>query len=119
MIAIVSAIISGLVIGLIEETLFRGLLQTQLSAATNTLLAVVIVSIIYSSVHFLQAPSFDPSQLIHWNSGFIILFPAFANLSDLTSVVDSWIALSLAEIFLSLVQLRTNNILRCADIHAG
>lgn len=116
---IISAIISACLIGLIEETLFRGLLHSQLSAAMNSFWVVVIVSIIYSSVHFLQAPEFDPNQTIHWYSGLTLLSSAFANFNNMDTFLDAWIALFLAGVFLSLVRLRTNNLLWCIGIHAG
>ena len=116
---IASAIISACLIGLIEETLFRGLLQSQLSAAMNSFWAIIIVSTVYSSVHFLQAPEFDPTHTIHWYSGFTLLSSAFANFGNVYSFWDAWIALFLAGLFLSLVRLRTNNILWCIGIHAG
>ena len=116
---VTSALISACIIGLIEETLFRGLLQSQFSAAMNSFWAIIIVSIIYSSVHFLQAPEFDSASSIHWYSGFILLSSAFANFSNAGMFLDAWVALFLAGIFLSLVRLRTNNILWCIGIHAG
>jgi uncharacterized protein len=112
-------IISACLIGLIEETLFRGLLQSQLTAAINSFWAIIIVSVLYSSVHFLHAPEFDPSQMIDWYSGFTLLTSAFDNLSNLTEFLDAWVALFLAGIFLSLVRLYTNNILWPIGIHAG
>ncbi|MDW3095142.1 MAG: CPBP family intramembrane glutamic endopeptidase [Gammaproteobacteria bacterium] len=114
-----SALVSASIIGLIEETLFRGLLQSQLTSVMNSLSAIIIVSIIYSSVHFLQAPDYDLSNGIHWYSGFILLSTAFANFSNAGMFLDAWFALFLAGIFLSLVRLRTNNILWCIGIHAG
>ncbi len=119
LIILATAIISGLVIGLIEEALFRGLLQSQLSAAMNSVWAVLIVSVIYSSVHFLQAPDFDSSQAVLWNSGFIMLSSAFANFANINLFIDAWVALLLAGIFLSIVRLRTNNLFCCIGIHAG
>ncbi len=116
---IASAILSACIIGLIEETLFRGLLQSQLSTAMNSFWTVIIVSVIYSSVHFLQAPELDASQTIQWHSGFTLLASAFANFNNVSSFLDAWIALFLAGVFLSLVRLRTNNILWCIGIHAG
>ncbi len=117
---IASAIISGCIIGLIEETLFRGLLQSQLSTTMNSLWAIIIVSTIYSSVHFLQAPEFDSTLTIHWYSGFTLLSSALANISNSSAfLLDAWVALFLAGLFLSLVRLHTNNILWCIGIHAG
>ena len=116
---VISAIISACIIGLIEETLFRGLLQSQLSAAMNSFWSIIIVSIIYSSVHFLQAPEFDSNQIIHWYSGFTFLSSAFENFNNISTFLDAWFALFLAGVFLSLIRLRTNNILWCIGIHAG
>jgi uncharacterized protein len=119
LVIIASAIVSGCIIGLIEETLFRGLLQSQLSTTMNSLRAIIIVSAIYSSVHFLQAPDFDPTHAIHWYSGFTLLSSAFTTISNSNAFLDAWVALFLAGLFLSLVRLRTNNILWCIGIHAG
>jgi len=116
---IASAIVSACIIALIEETLFRGLLQSQLSTAINSFWSIIIVSVLYSSVHFLQAPDLDLNQSIHWYSGFTLLSSAFANLTNIGTFLDAWIALFLAGIFLSLVRLRTNNIIWCIGIHAG
>ena len=119
LITIIFALLSGLIIGLIEESLFRGLIQTQLSAALNTFWSVIFVSAIYSSVHFLQANELNPSESIHWFSSFIILKDAFANLAIIPNQMDSWIALFLAGIFLSIVRIRTDNLWWCIGIHAG
>lgn len=117
--ALISAVISGLLIGVIEESVFRGLLQSQLSQNMNTLFALIIVSIIYSSVHFLQAPEHLNSLSVEWYSGFILLASAFGNFTNIGMFTDAWIALFLAGIFLSLVRLKTNNLIWCIGIHAG
>lgn len=116
---LVSAIISGSIIGLIEESFFRGLLQSQLNAVMNPVWGIVVVSAIYSSLHFLQAPDIDPDSTLYWYSGFTLLFSAFANYSQVTKFMDAWIALFLAGLFLSLIRLRSNNIFWCIGIHAG
>ena len=115
----ISAVLSGLIIGLIEESLLRGLLQTQITQATNALVAVITVSFIYSSVHFLQAPELEPLQTIRWYSGFNVLFSAFTNLGQIGSDADSWIALFFAGVLLALIRMHTNNILWCIGLHAG
>ena len=91
--------------GLIEETLFRGLIQSQLSKVFNIVLVVVIVNVIYASVHFLQVPDSVGTfsdRLVY--SGFIILRAAFANLANYELFADAWLALLLAGIFLSVDQ---------------
>ena len=119
LITIVSALISGILIGIIEETLFRGLIQSQLSKALNIIWAVLIVNLIYSSAHFLQVPDSISHSQVHWYSGFITLKDAFSNLANFNLFADSWIALLLAGIFLSIVKIRSNNLWWCIGIHAG
>ncbi len=116
---IFSAIVSGLIIGIIEESFFRGLLQTELTNILNTTSSIIIVCLIYSSVHFLELPEGFSTQSIQWNSGFTFLLSSFSAFSQPSLIWDSWIALFAAGLFLSIVRLRTNNILWCIGIHAG
>ena len=117
--AVLSAVFSGLLIGLIEESVFRGLMQSQINQSINTIATIIIISAIYSSVHFLQAPEYASNETISWFSGFTLLADAFANFSHFSTFIDAWIALFLAGVFLSLVRLRTNNLIWCIGIHAG
>ncbi len=117
--ALLSALASGLLIGVIEESVFRGLLQSQLSQSLNIVVVIIIVSVIYSSVHFLQATEELSQHNIRWNSGFILLASAFSNMANISAYADAWLALFLAGVFLSLVRLQTNNLIWCIGIHAG
>ena len=117
--AVFAATLSGLIIALIEEPLFRGLMQTELSNALNTVAAILLVSFVYSSVHFLEVPDSYSIDSIHWYSGFTLLFSAFSALSQPLLIWDSWLALFAAGIFLSIVRVRTNNLIWCIGIHAG
>ena len=113
------AIIAGLIIGLIEETLFRGYIQTSLIKKYSPVFSVLIVSIIYSSVHFLKAPEINGTFDIQWYSGFSLFFSAFKPLLQLHLHWNSWFALFMAGVFLSVVRLRTQNLFWCIGIHAG
>ena len=115
---IFSAIIAGLLIGLIEETLLRGFLQSQFNKLMTLSLSVFFVNVIYSSVHFLQPPETFTLETIHWYSGFTLLSAAFSSLLNFQLIWDSWIALFLAGVFLSIVRIRAN-LLWCIGIHAG
>lgn len=116
---IVLAILSGFVIGLIEETLFRGVIQSSLLKKYSSVVSVVVVNLIYSSVHFLEAPEAGLSTEVHWYSGFTLFASAFAPLLSAHLIWDSWLALFLAGIFLSVVCLRSGNLFWCIGIHAG
>jgi len=117
--ALVSATVSGILIGLIEESIFRGLLQSQISRYLRTFSTIIIVSIIYSSVHFLQVPEESSSNPVSWYSGFILLSSAIGHLANLTTFMDAWSGLFLAGVFLSLVRLQSDNLVWCMGIHAG
>ena len=119
LITILSAIVAGLIIGVIEETLFRGLLQTELANAFNTTTSIFLVCFIYSCVHFLEAQEAINPEHIRWNSGLAMLVSSFSPLGQPFAIWDSWLALFTAGLFLSLIRLRTNNILWCIGIHAG
>ena len=116
---IVRAIVAGVIIALIEETLFRGLLQTELSNAIRPALAIALVSFLYASVHFLEVPDNVIPQTPDWTAGFSIFFSSFTQLGQITAIWDSWMALFTAGIFLSVIRQRTDNIFWCIGIHAG
>ena len=115
---ILSAIFAGILVGLIEETILRGLLQSQLNKLMTVSLSIIVVNVIYSSVHFLQVPEALASDVIHWYSGFTVLATAFSSLLNVELIWDSWIALFLAGVFLSIVRVRAN-LFWCIGIHAG
>ena len=116
---VLKAIVSGFIIALIEETLFRGLLQSVLSSILKPIVAIILVCFIYSSVHFLEPPDSNLTAPIHWDSGFNLFFSSFSLLGQPNLIWDSWIALFAAGFFLCVVRLLSNNIFWCIGIHAG
>ena len=117
--SIATAIIAGLIIGLIEETLFRGLMQTILANSFGLILGLLCVNFVYSSVHFLTIPEDIVIETANWFTGFSMFFAAFSPLGDIQTIWDSWFALFAAGLFLSFVRLKTNNLMWCIGIHAG
>ena len=113
------AIVSGFVVALIEETLFRGLLQTELTNLLRPLLAILLVNFLYASVHFLEVSNLATTQRPDWSTGFNVFFSSFSQLGQPSAIWDSWLALFTAGIFLSVIRLRTNNLFWCIGIHAG
>ena len=82
-------------------------------------MVIIIISALYSSVHFLQAAEQTSNTNIEWFTGFTLLASAFANFYNISTFIDAWIALFLAGIFLSLVRMQTKNLIWCIGIHAG
>lgn len=114
-----TSLLAGLVIALLEETLFRGAMLTALKKHGSTMFAILATSIIYALVHFLQPTiEFDANSL-NWGSGIALLKNSFLSLTQLSTIIDSFIALFLAGVLLAVVRIRSSKIALCMGIHAG
>ena len=116
---IVTALIAGLIIALIEETLFRGAMLSAIKKHGSALLAIVSTSLIYASVHFIE-PNIDyEANSLHWASGLVLAKDALSSVLEINRIADSFIALFLAGVLLALVRIRSQRIALCMGIHAG
>lgn len=116
---LVTALVSGVAVALIEETVFRGALLTAVLRRGSASLAVASTSVLYAFVHFLQPEMHVDPGALGWASGFILLIDAFAFLFSPLQVLDSFLALFAAGILLAIVRVRTNRLALCIGIHAG
>ena len=114
----IKAIIAGLAVGLMEETIFRGALLGGLRLNAGTLPAVIGTSVVYAAVHFIKFPALDPAAGIHWYTGFVILAGAFERFAN-PVFIDMFLALAAFGLLLALVRLGKGNIYQCIGIHAG
>ena len=116
---IVTALIAGLIIAFIEETLFRGAMLSAIRKHSSTLFAIVATSLIYALVHFIE-PNIDyDANSLHWASGFVLIKDALSSIAEVNRIADSFIALFLAGVLLALVRIRSHRIALCIGIHAG
>jgi membrane protease YdiL (CAAX protease family) len=118
MIVIVKALLVGIVVGFIEETIFRGALLSGLLEKTNVCLAVSMSSLVYAAVHFLKYRALEPGTEIHWYTGLEMLPKALFRFSD-PVIVDTFSTLFMFGVLLALIRIRNNNIAWCIGIHAG
>ncbi len=116
---LITAVAAGLVIALIEETLFRGAMLTAIQRQSSNLFAVFSTSFLYAFVHFIEPKTNVVSHTLNWSSGFILLKYAFLPLLEPTKIVDSFIALFLAGVLLAIIKIRTNRLAICIGIHTG
>lgn len=103
------ALIAALIIGLIEESYFRGALLAPLDRL-RPWLAISIVGVVYAAVHFVGAPL--PADDVGWTSG-------LASIARSEFPLDAFFALLAAGIFLGALRLRFGHIGVCAGFHAG
>ena len=113
----INTLLAALLVGIIEETIFRGMLFSLLKRDMDWRIAAIISAVIFSSVHFIdQRPSVTE---ISWTSGFTA-FPEFIH--DFAND-PFWIAhfanLVLAGFILAAVTQRTGSLYCAIGIHAG
>lgn len=103
------ALVAALMIGLVEESYFRGALLAPLGHLPAWL-AVSLVSVVYAAVHFLGAPL--PADDVGWASG-------LASIARSELPLDAFLALFAAGLFLGALRVRFGHIGISAGFHAG
>ena len=111
------ALVAGILVSLIEETLFRGVFFTLAKKWHSALAAVFISSFFYTSFHFIKPIAHIEEQSLSWLSGFEVMFNAFHALLSVDAT--DYIALFSVGLLLGLVRLRTNNLAYTIGLHAS
>ena len=109
---------AGLMVGVIEETWFRGALQSSVAKVSNSAVAIVTISLVYGAVHFVGSDIHIPADEVRWLSGTAVLFTSLRGFRD-PVFFDSLFALVAGGLLLGLVRYRTGRIAECIGIHAG
>lgn len=113
------ALFAGLLVALIEETFFRGILYTAVRRSSGFWTAALATAAFYASVHFLRPPPLPAGAEVSWGTGLELLLGAFANYHDPLALLDSWAALFAVGLFLALVRERDGHIAHTIGLHAG
>ena len=110
------AVVSGVLVGLFEEVLFRGALLSLWERVAPGL-AVIGSSAVYAAVHFVEAaePVVEPG----WLSGFSQLASAFSPLLRPLEYWDSFAGLFLLGVGLCWVRQRTGSLWPCIAMHGA
>jgi hypothetical protein len=117
--ALIAGVGSGLVVGLLEETLFRGLIQGAVIQHSGRVVAgVVSVSALFAALHFLASVHI-PHEAVTPASGLVLLSGTLAELSHPLNIVDSFLALFGVGLITGIARQWTGNILLAAGLHAG
>lgn len=115
---VVVALIGGLLIGFIEETFFRGGLYGAIRRQHGFIVALLLSSLFYASLHFIKPLPLSGDEPHQWFSGLLILSGAFDQFAEWRTF-DSFLALFGLGVFFAVVRERTGNIAYCIGLHAG
>lgn len=97
------SLLLALIISLIEEPLFRGILLAGLNKKLPVMAAILISSIYYAALHFLSSKTDIPVQDINLFSGFKLLGEAVGNLLN-PNILSAFFALLLVGVFLAVLR---------------
>ena len=115
---IVKALLTGALVGLVEETIFRGALFAGLNKQSNYLVAMLVTSLLYAAVHFLKYRAVPEEMTIGWLTG-VQIFPAALFRFSNPVTVDSFITLFILGVLFAMIRIRSNSIISCIGLHAG
>ena len=114
----VQALVAGLLVGVIEETFFRGALFTAIRQKGPAAAAILWSAFLYAAVHFLKPGALPGGQPLDWPTAARTVLEVFTDAADWRNL-DSFVALLFVGVFLGLVRERTGHIGWCIGLHAG
>jgi membrane protease YdiL (CAAX protease family) len=109
---------AALVVPLIEELFFRGLVLGILLKSGRRYMSIFVTSALYSIVHFLKAPD-RTSEHVTWFSGFNSIAHAFVQFADPLLVAAGFTTLFLIGWILADARLQTRSLWLAIGLHAG
>ena len=114
---LVVSLLLALLISLIEEPLFRGLLLVGLNKKLSVLWAILISATYYAALHFLSSNTDIAPQELNLYSGFTLLGGAVANLLN-PGILSAFFALLMVGVFLGVLRTQVKSSLGlCIGCH--
>lgn len=113
----VGAVATALIVGVIEELLFRGAIFGGLRRAMRWPSALALSSAVYAITHFMARPE-NPAE-VDWLSGLRVLPTMLAGMTELRTLIPAFLSLTLAGVILGLAYQWTGDLSASIGIHAG
>jgi uncharacterized protein len=114
---LIISLLLALLISLIEEPLFRGLLLISLQKKLPVRSAIIISASYYAALHFLNSNTNIAAQDLKIYSGFTLLTEAFTNLLN-PAIFSAFLALLMVGIFLGILRTQVKSSLGlCIGCH--
>ncbi|MBL6987993.1 MAG: CPBP family intramembrane metalloprotease [Methylobacter sp.] len=113
------SLLLALLIGVVEESVFRGMLLAVLKKNLPTSAAILISSTYFAALHFMDSKIEIPAQEFNIFSGFILLGNAFVNVLNPQNL-SAFISLLVVGTFLAVLRTQANeNLGLCIGCHAS
>ena len=117
---IITALLSGIIVGFLEEVVFRGVIFRTFYCVCSPLIAAFISSLFFACVHFKKIPEqvWAPDSDVTLGSGFYV---GFWTLISITQTFDPlhFVGLFFVGLVLTLLFMRTRSLWSCVGMHAG
>lgn len=112
-----SALMTAVVVALLEETLFRGAIFSALQRTWKASGALWVSSGLYAILHFFARP--ENPAVVEWNSGLVVLGRMLAGFAEFQTVVPGFLSLTLLGIIFVRAYQQTGALFLSMGIHAG
>jgi membrane protease YdiL (CAAX protease family) len=116
--ALGAVLAAAIIVPLIEELFFRGLLLGILLRSVRPVVAVLLTSGFFAIVHFLKAPT-QTNETVTWLSGFHSIANSFAQFADPMMLLAGFTTLFLIGWILADARLRTRSLFLPIGLHSG
>lgn len=114
---LISASVSGVVVGILEEVLFRAGIFGALKRGMNFLPAAAWSSAIYAIVHYFSRP--ETPESVEWFTGILILIEMCEGFFEWQRIIPGFLNLWLVGMSLALVFHKSRSIWGAVGMHAG
>ncbi len=111
--------LSAVVVGLLEEGLFRGGLLGLFRRSMSPWAALISVTSVFAAVHFLQPDETFSVDSVTWMSGFALVPHLFHQFAEPMTILSSFTTIFVLGLICGAVTLRTRSLWAAIGFHAG
>ncbi len=115
--ALMVIVLTAVIVGPIEEIIFRGALFGSLRTSSQWKAALIISSAIYAIVHFFSRPVAPPQ--VSWLSGLTILLQMLRGFVDVQTLIPGFVNLTLVGLILGMAYQLSGSLSFSIGLHAG
>lgn len=117
--ALPGAMLSAVVVGLLEESFFRGALLGALRRTMSWSRALGVLSVVFASLHFLKPPPGFRLDDVTWTSGFALFPRLFWQYGDPRLLAGGLLTILLVGLVLGYSVIRTRSLYLSLGLHIG